>query len=98
MKTPMQFKVSSLRSGLLIMLVIGCSALAQSGGTFSIRRSTLSSGGGPSSAGQFQIAGTAGQAEAGVAVGGAIQLRGGFWMGASAPVTAGDSIFVNGFE
>jgi hypothetical protein len=90
--------VSRWPLGLLFCLFVGGVVYAQSGGGFDIRRSTLSSGGGPSIAGQLRIVGTAGQADAGVVAGGSFQLRGGFWAGASAPPGGGEVIFGNGFE
>ena len=84
--------------GLLGLLLVLCSglALAQSGGNFEIKKSTLDGGGGLSTGGIFSLNGTVGQAEAADKIaGGVFSLTGGFWAQASAN---NDIIFKNGFE
>jgi hypothetical protein len=60
-------------------LLIGSAALAQSGGTFTLRQHTVDGGGGASTGGAFALRGTAGQADSGTVVGGTFQVNGGFW-------------------
>jgi len=51
-------------------------------GGFDLSWNTVDSGGGSSAGGQFQLSGTIGQADAGVAlVGGGWSVQGGFWSG-----------------
>ena len=65
----------ALSAVLGIALVVGAAAAEQ----FELRRSTLDNGGGLSTGGGFQLAGTIGQVDAGVLVGNGFQLGGGFW-------------------
>lgn len=54
-----------------------------------IVRGTFDSGGATfSTGGSYRLGGTIGQPDAGVLTGGAFTLRGGFWFGGQAPVTA----------
>ncbi len=46
---------------------------------------TIDGGGGASSGGAYELAGTSGQHDAGVLSGGRYELTGGFWVSASAP-------------
>jgi len=62
----------------LMLVVFAASALAQSGGTFEVRRSQFTGGGGTSGGGTFSLFGTAGQHDAGDLTGGTLLLRGGF--------------------
>ena len=63
----------------LVCLLIGGLVLAQSGGSFDLRQYTIDGGGGSSVGTGFMVRGTAGQADAGLASGGAFQISGGFW-------------------
>jgi hypothetical protein len=67
------------------LTLIVTAALAQqfAPGTFDLSWHTVDGGGGASSGGSFQLAGTIGQPDAGAALsGGAFTLVGGFWPGA----------------
>ena len=75
--------------------LLACGALAQSGGTLEIRRSTIDGGGGRVENGALRLTGTVGQPDAQFSSGGTLALRGGFW---GAPHPAADSLFKNGFE
>jgi hypothetical protein len=80
-------------------LALACGlVVAQSGGSFEIRRSRVATGGGESTGGTFVLRGTAGQHEAQpVASGGAFSLRGGFWTAIdTTPPT--DALFRDSFE
>ncbi|MBX3690978.1 hypothetical protein [Dokdonella sp.] len=68
---------------------------AQSGGEFSIRRSTIDTGGGYSTGGAYALTGTIGQPDPGQAGSGTYTVHGGFW---ASPLSTGDLIFANGFE
>ncbi len=59
-------------------------ALAQSGGGYDLRWSTVDAGGSMSSAGGYSLSGTIGQPDAGTLSGGGYALTGGFWGGAAA--------------
>jgi hypothetical protein len=92
-----------LRAAILALLAVAVlsapfgDGLAQSGGSFDVRRSTVDAGGGRSTGGAFEITGTAGQPDVGVSSGGTFEFRGGFWAG-PAPSDAPDVLFSNGFE
>jgi len=64
---------------LLMCWVMVSSSVAQSGGTFSLKWNTIDGGGGISTGGQFVLAGTVGQPDAGYMSGGNYELLGGFW-------------------
>ena len=53
--------------------------LAQSGGSYDLSWSTVSSGGGTTSGGTFFLSGTVGQHDAQDLAGGSFELRGGYW-------------------
>lgn len=73
---------------ILIMVLLVASTLttglvlAQSGGGYDLSWSTIDGGGGDSAGGDFQLAGTVGQPDAGVMSGGDFVLISGFWGGA----------------
>ena len=87
-----------LITGLSILSVLVTAvALAQSsGGNFEITKSTIDSGGGISSGGNFTLTGSIGQPDANrqISTGGGFALAGGFW--ASASVI--DTLFKDSFE
>jgi len=72
---------------LVLLLLVTLPVLAQSGGGYDLLWSTTDGGGGSSTGGVFSLAGTAGQADAGVMSGSEFTLRGGFWKGGAAPTT-----------
>ena len=87
-------KVAAL---VLIGLLLG--AEPPSGGGFTLRRSTIDSGGGQGDGGNFTLRGTIGQPESGVMTGGAFTLRSGFWTAVvDADDKPADLMFSNGFE
>jgi hypothetical protein len=68
--------------GLAVLALIAGNAIAQSGGPFTITSRTIDGGGITcSTGGNFSLAGTAGQPDAGVQHGGVFALEGGFWHG-----------------
>ena len=69
---------------------------AQSGGGYTIVRSTIDAGGGTVAAGPYSMHATTGQSDAHYSAGDGYELRGGFW-GAEGN-SAGDLIFANGFD
>ncbi len=64
---------------------LATTAVAQSGGAFQIRSSTIDGGGGTSSGGAFSVSGTIGQPDAGRMAGGAFSVAGGFWTAVQTP-------------
>jgi hypothetical protein len=70
-------------------------ALAQSGGSFAISRSSVDGGAAFSGGGVYTLSGSIGQPDAGAHSGGLFQLDGGFW---AAGPTFGDQIFADDFE
>ena len=65
----------------VILLLMVCSASAQSGGPYVLEWSTIDGGGGVSSGGPYVLSGTIGQADAGNLAGGQYEVLGGFWPG-----------------
>jgi len=78
----------SFRLSLLILTAPALAAL--SAGRYSIRTSSIDSGGGSSSAGIYRLQGTVGQAAAGTLAAGRYALKGGVW--------SDDVLFRNGFQ
>lgn len=74
---------------LVLALASALQATGQSLGpeveTYDLSWWTIDGGGGASSGGAYELAGTSGQPDAGVLSGGGYELTGGFWVGASAP-------------
>ena len=86
------------RLGLGLAVLLAATSLgAQSGGDFDIVRSTLDAGGGFSSGGPYELAGTIAQPEAdpNVASGGDFSVRGGFYLDG---LFDENLIFRDGFE
>lgn len=80
---------------LIVYLGGAFSVPAQSGGTFSVEKSVIASGGGTSAGGAFTVEGTAGQAAAGGFLQSAVhKLQGGFWVSEFVPTAA--SVTVSG--
>jgi len=66
----------------VVLLLVGSSVLAQSGGGYDLTWNTVDGGGYTFSAGgNYSLSGTVGQADAGVLSGGFYTLVGGFWGG-----------------
>ena len=82
----------SMAYTLAVVLCVTAVAVAQrGGGDFDLSWHTIDSGGGGSSTGGgFELAGTIGQPDAGVMTGGEFELAGGFWPGAVAESMPGD--------
>lgn len=80
----------------LLLVLGGGSALAQSGGTFNLRTTTLDAGGGTSTGGAFTLSGTVGQHDANPvpASGDSFTVIGGFWQGALSAL----AVTLNSFE
>jgi hypothetical protein len=66
---------------LLLCCIVVYPAFAQSGGEYSIVRSTISSGGGTSSGGQYILTGTIGQPVTTSSAAAQYHVQGGFWPG-----------------
>ena len=66
--------------GFAILLIAAAAVVAQTGGTFDLSHNVIAGGGGTSSAGNFRVDGTVGQAAAGtVSTGPNFSVTGGFW-------------------
>jgi hypothetical protein len=93
----------TMRIRLLLIAALGMStaliAGAQSGGPYSIPRSTIEGGGGESTGGIYTLNGIIGQSDASTesATGGPYSLTGGFYASANVSPTL-DRIFADGFE
>ena len=84
-----------MKKALTIILFLGISAGAQSGGPYTITKSVLAGGGSQNAAGgTFELAGTSGQGLAGTqSAGGQFVVVGGFWAEAQfAPTAANPSL------
>jgi hypothetical protein len=83
MRTSPRFLPGLLAAAVLVTLTaLGSAARAQSGGVYDLGWHKVAGGGiTQSSGGAFTLGGTFGQADAHTSVGGAYQLRGGFWAG-----------------
>jgi len=78
-----RLRTLQLLAGAVVLLLIGSSVLAQSGGGYDLTWNTVDSGGYTfSTGGSYSLGGTVGQADAGVLTGGSYTLVGGFWGGA----------------
>lgn len=72
--------------GAAVALALAAAAVLAQAGGYDLSWSRVAGGGATfSTGGTYELAGTAGQAEAGVLTGGAFSLTGGFWGGAGAP-------------
>jgi hypothetical protein len=65
----------------VVLLLIGSSVLAQSGGGYDLTWNTVDGGYTFSTGGNYSLGSTVGQADAGVLTGGSYTLVGGFWGG-----------------
>ena len=85
----------------LLLLLMGAAALAWGGlrvvsaqsGTYNLSWISVDGGGGTSSASNYSLSGTIGQADAGAMAGGNYNLAGGFWGGAPGG-TAGSYLYL----
>jgi hypothetical protein len=69
-----------------VALCAGAAALAPNGSSFDLSWNTVDGGGGISTAGDYELAGTIGQPDAGVVMtGGDFTFTGGFWPAGAAP-------------
>lgn len=90
------------KSAVIILLSFAVSSVLiagqPSGGDFVISKSTIDTGGGMSTGGDFRLTGTMGQpdASAQISTGADIQLSGGFWALIANGIA--DLIFKDGFE
>lgn len=95
-----RIKVSKPRRRLLLVgtfatLLVGAAALvAQTGGDYELSWWTVDGGGAYSRDGVYGVAGTIGQPDVGISLGGAYSLRGGFW----SVFASRDGLFYDGFE
>jgi len=79
----MKRRALQLLAGAVVLLLIGSSVLAQSGGGYDLTWNTVDGGGYTfSTGGNYSLGGTVGQPDAGVLTGGSYTLVGGFWGGA----------------
>ena len=65
-------------TAILLCMMLGASAFGQSGGPYSIVRSTIDGGGGQSSGEPYVLTGTIGQHDAAQSAGGSFEVLGGF--------------------
>ena len=80
----------------VLVTLVASAPRAQSGGGYTMVKSTIDAGGGTLTAGPYRLHSTTGQADAHYSDGDGYALRGGFW---GAPTnSAGDRIFANGFD
>jgi len=80
-----------------LMLLIPATLIAQSGGDFVIKKSSIDAGGGRSEGGNFKLDGTIGQVDASELItGGNYSLSGGLWN--AKPVIKEDMMFKDSFE
>jgi hypothetical protein len=79
---------------LAALFVFAVTALAQSGGPYTLAWFTADGGGGNSSGGSYALGGTIGQPAAGQMSGGAYTLIGGYWGDVSAPVQYNYRVFL----
>ena len=80
---------------LLVVFILSCSAVAQTGGNYDLSHNVIASGGGSRSlGGTYSVDGTSGQGIAGtISTGDEFSLRGGFWAFQElAPTAAGVSV------
>ena len=78
-----RLRTLQLLTGAVVLLLIGSSVLAQSGGGYDLTWNTVDGGGYTfSTGGNYSLGGTVGQPDAGVLTGGSYTLVGGFWGGA----------------
>lgn len=82
---------------ILVLLIASSAGRAQSGGDYAIRRSVIATGGNGVGNTDYRMAGSSGQALAGVIGGGDYRLQGGFWREAS-PTALPDPLHTDGFE
>lgn len=90
---------SSLWLALLLACVMvmfgGNRVLAQSGGPYDLRWSTVDAGGHTFSVGgAYALGGTGGQPDAGLLTGGPFTLGGGFWTGGALPLEEGHRVYL----
>ncbi len=72
-------KRTTLLISIVVVLLAGASAVAQTGGSYNLSWSTVDAGSGSSRGGSFSLAGTLGQPDAGILSGGRYALSGGYW-------------------
>jgi hypothetical protein len=72
-------KRTTLLLSIVLALLVGSIAAAQTGGRYDLSWSTTDAGGGSSRGGSYALASTLGQPDAGVLSGGSYTLNGGFW-------------------
>lgn len=70
-----------LSVSLIVLFAFSMTALAQSGGSYTLTWFTVDGGGGNSGGGSYALGGTIGQPDAATMTGGAYALGGGFWGG-----------------
>ena len=81
----------------IVLMVLNAAVYSQTGGNFTITKSSIDGGGGVSDGGGFVVSGTIGQIDASnELIGGNFKLTGGYWAQKTIPL--GDVIFRNGFE
>ncbi len=79
--------LTTLLALIVLILLVGHSALAQSGDGYALTWNTIDGGGATfSTGGSYTLGGTIGQTDAGVLMGGDYTLSGGFWSYGTMPV------------
>jgi hypothetical protein len=80
-------QISAVIVGALSLSLTAALAQEFGPGAFDLTWNTIDNGGGTSTGGGFELAGTIGQPDAGVTlIGGTFEVRGGFWAGGVEPV------------
>lgn len=80
-----------------LLLMFASAVAAQVGGSFSVARWTVASGGESSASTEISLRGVVGAAAAGRSTGGSFALQGGFFRSPATPSSV-DAIFDDGFE
>lgn len=87
-----------MKKTVMALLLLSTIGNTQSGGNFTVEKSTIASGGGHSEGGNFTLSASIGQHDANTeSTGGDFALNGGFWV-AKTPIIVIENIFVDGFE
>lgn len=81
--------------GLALLLLLASISVAQSGGGYDMSWNTVDGGGAThNTGGDYTLAGTAGQPDAGVLAAGEYTLGGGFWRGGALPAVEEHDVYL----
>jgi hypothetical protein len=88
-----------IKRGWIVVLALAAIGNSHAAGRFELKSTTVDGGGNYSQGARFAIEGTVGQHDAAPRSQGIrFSVSGGFWPTATAPTSAGNGIFSNGFE